>query len=280
MIAFSRVLVEPLYRLIFGQPIADALPLLHDRSPDAPTMPDPAGRGTRTADSRRRGLVLVADGVGGFDLCGTGLRYVLAAEGLNYAIHVFPWGHGFGRWYADLTSVSNRDLKAALLAESVRQFRARQPDDPVFLIAKSGGSAVVVKALEQLEEESVERVILLAPALSPGYDLTAALRAVRGEMVVFWSPLDVFILGAGTRVFGTADRVTNRQRGLGRFPHSLAPGRRDSHPDGPYAKLRQVRWAPRMAASGYLGGHLGPDSPVFLKNYVVPLLRTGTDGGR
>jgi hypothetical protein len=35
-----------------------------------------------------------------------------------------------------------------------------------------------------------------------------------------------------------------------------------------------------MAASGYLGGHLGPDSPVFLKNYVVPLLRTGTDGER
>ena len=147
MIAFSRVLVEPLYRLIFGRPIADALPLVHDRPPGEPTAPDPAGSGNEAADSRRRGLVLVADGVGGFDLCGTGLRYVLAAAGLNYAIHVFQWGHGFGRWFADLTRVSNRDLKAALLAEGVRQFRTSQPDAPVFLIAKSGGSGVVVKAL-------------------------------------------------------------------------------------------------------------------------------------
>jgi Serine aminopeptidase, S33 len=278
MIALSRLLVEPFYRLIFGQPIADALPLLHDRPPGEPTAPDAAGSGNEVADSRRRGLVLVAGGVGGFDLCGTALRYVLAGEGLNYAIHVFPWGHGFGRWFADLTNVSNRDLKAALLADQVRRFRARQPEDPVFLIAKSGGSGVVVKALEQLEENSVERAVLLAPALSPGYDLTTALHAVSSEMVVFWSPLDLFIAGAGTRVFGTVDRVWTASAGLVGFRSPPPLPDSGSHHDGHYAKLRQVRWAPRMAASGYLGGHLGPDSPVFLKNYVVPLLRTGTDG--
>ncbi len=280
MIALSRLLVEPFYRLFFGRPIADALPHSHPGPRGEPTAPDPASSGNKASDGRRRGLVLVADGVGGFDLCGTALRYVLAAEDLNYAIHVFPWGHGFMRWFADLTSVSNRDLKAALLADQVRQFRARQPDDPVFLIAKSGGSGVVVKALEQLEEPSVERAIFLAPALSPDYDLTTALRAVAREMVVFWSSLDVFMLGAGTRVFGTADRVRTASAGLVgfRIPPHLAGG--GSRPDGQYAKLRQVRWAPRMAASGYLGGHLGPDSPVFLKKYVVPLLRTGTDGAR
>ena len=117
MIALSRILVEPLYRVIFGRPIDDALPLLHDGPPGEPTAPDAAGSGNEAAESRRRGLVLVAGGVGGFDLCGTALRYVLAAEGLNYANHVFPWGHGFGRWFADLTNVSNRDLKAALLAD-------------------------------------------------------------------------------------------------------------------------------------------------------------------
>jgi len=278
MIALSRLLVEPFYRLIFGRPIDDALPLLHDRPPGEPTAPDSASSGNEAADSRRRGLVLVAGGVGGFDLCGTALRYVLAGEGLNYAIHVFPWGHGFMRWFADLTNVSNRDLKAALLAGQVRQFRARQPDDPVFLIAKSGGCGVVVKALEQLEEKSVERAIFLAPALSPGYDLTTALRAVRSELVVFWSPLDLFISGAGTRVFGTADRVWTASAGLVGFRIPPPPTAGGSHPDGQYAKLRQVRWAPRMAATGYLGGHLGPDSPFFLKNYVIPLLRTGTDG--
>ena len=155
---------------------------------------------------------------------------------------------------------------------------ASQPDDPLFLIAKSGGSGVVVKALEQLEESSVARAVFLAPALSPDYDLSTALRAVKSEMVVFWSPLDLFILGAGTRVFGTADRVRTASAGLVGFRIPPPQSGGGFHLDGQYAKLRQVRWTPRMAASGYLGGHLGPDSPVFLKNYVVPLLRTGTDG--
>ena len=122
------------------------------------------------------------------------------------------------------------------------------------------------------------RAIFLAPALSPGYDLTTALRAVSREMVVFWSPLDVFILGAGTRVFGTADRVRTASAGLVGFRIPSPPTGGDSHPDGQYAKLRQVCWTPRMAASGYLGGHLGPDSPIFLRNYVIPLLRNEMDG--
>jgi hypothetical protein len=276
MPAFSRLLIEPVYRWMYGRPLDDELPFPGDGSPesmraDRPDIPGPG---------RHRGLVLVADGVGGLDLCGTALRYVLGAEGLPYAFHVFPWGHGFGRWFADLTSVPNRDAKAALVADTVRRFRARQPGDPVFLVAKSGGSGVIIKALEQLEEGAVRRVILLSPALSPGYDLTAGLRAVGREMVVFWSPLDVIVLGAGTRVFGTADRVRTVSAGMTGFrlpltasPAPVANGEQARQ----YAKLRQVRWSLRMAATGYLGGHVGPDSPIFLRSYVVPLLRTGPD---
>ncbi len=281
MPVFSRLLVEPLYRFMYGRPLDDAPPFLKPGIPGGPIDDDPQG------EDRPRGLVLVADGVGGLDLCGTALRYVLGAEGLHYAFHVFPWGHGFGRWFADLTNVSNRDAKAALLADAVRQFRARQPDDPVFLVAKSGGSGVVVKALEQLEENSVCRAVLLSPALSPRYDLTAALRAVSKEMVVFWSPWDVIVLGAGTRVFGTADRVRTASAGMTGFtlpdassslPAADSDGAgNDVERERQYAKLRQMRWAPRMARTGYLGGHMGPDSPIFLRNYVVPLLRTGPD---
>ena len=78
-------------------------------------------------------------------------------------------------------------------------------------------------------------------------------------MVVFWSPMDVLVLGFGTRVFGTIDRVRSVSAGLVGFR-------------GDRAKLRQVRWQPSMARSGYFGGHVGPDSPAFLRKYVVPLL--------
>jgi hypothetical protein len=218
-------------------------------------------------------LVLVADGVGGFDVCGTAMRYVLAAEKLPYAVEIVPWGHGFGRWLADLTSARNRDEKAALLATSVHRYKAEHPTDLVYLVAKSGGAGVVVRALEMIEEKQVERAVLLAPALSPQYDLSRALRAVRHEMVVFWSPLDVFILGMGTKVFGTVDRVRTVAAGLIGFRVPAAGASVNENNGAEYDKLRQIRWRPRMAATLYLGGHFGPDSPLFLGKYVAPLLR-------
>jgi hypothetical protein len=196
----------------------------------------------------------------------------MGAERLSHAIEVYPWGHGFGRWLADLTDVRNRDAKARSIAEMVKSFKTIQPDEPVFLVAKSGGSGVVVKALELLDQDTVERVILLAPALSPKYDLSRALRAVRHEMIVFWSPLDVFILGLGTLVFGTTDRVRTAGAGLVGFAapaESDCPGARSCA----FTKVRQIRWRPAMITTGYLGGHFGPDSPLFLKKYVLPLLR-------
>ena len=230
---------------------------------DPPAVPDDAREG--------RGLVLLADGVGGLDLCGTALRHVVAAEGLACDVNVIPWGHGFGRWHADLTNVVNRDLKARLVADEAIAFRA-QSAGPLFLVGKSGGTGVVVKALEHLPEGAAEAAVLIAPALSPGYDLTRALDAVRREMVVFWSPLDVFVLGLGTRVFGTIDGAHAASAGLVGFRVPLGD---DGAPEGAYAKLRQVRWGLSMATTGYLGGHVGPDSPAFLRKYVVPLLRPG-----
>jgi len=219
------------------------------------------------------GLVLVADGIGGFDLCGRALARVVREAGLAYTTWIVRWGHGVGRWYADLTNAADCAARAGDVAETIRLFRERRPDVPIFLVGKSGGCAVMVQALERLEGPAVERAVLLAPALSPGYDLTRALGRVRSEVVVFWSPLDLFFLGLGTGVFGTSDRVRGRGAGLVGFRPPAAdapPGRVEA-----YRKLRQVRWSPGMSATGYLGGHLGPDSPRFLARYVVPLLRVG-----
>jgi hypothetical protein len=258
MTSLTAGLVEPLYRLVSS---------CWSGRPGTAVAVD-AGRGI----AHPAGLILVVDGVGGLNLCGFGLRSAIRAERLGHAVELFPWGHGFGRWYADLTDVAHRDQQARLVAQTVRRHRADQPGDPVFLVAKSGGAGVVVKALELLDDESVERAVLLAPAVSPGYDLTRALRAVRRELVVFWSPLDMLVLGAGTWLFGTIDRVKTVSAGMVGF---LVPGADESDPERSrqYGKLRQVRWHPGMASTLYLGGHLGPDSPFFLRKYVVPLVR-------
>src|SRR6516165_3145508 len=112
-------LVKRFFRAVYGEP------------PDLP------------AGGEGHGLVLVADGVGGLDLCGTALRYVMGAEKLPFVVKVIPWGHGLWRWHADLTNAANRDAKARLIAEEVRGFRDRSPGAPVFLVGKSGGTGLV-----------------------------------------------------------------------------------------------------------------------------------------
>lgn len=220
-----------------------------------------------------QGLVLVADGCGGLDLCAVGLRYVMGALKVPCHVRVVGWGHGFGRWHADLTDAAHVDAQAAEVARSVEEFLSAHPAAPVYLVGKSGGTGVVVKALEQLAEGTVEAAVLLSSALSPAYDLTRALRAVRREIVAFWSPLDLIVLGAGTFVFGTIDRKQSVSAGLVGF---RAPGSASAEQAAQYAKLRQVRWRPAMAPTGYMGGHVGPDCPAFLRKYVVPLLSMGT----
>jgi pimeloyl-ACP methyl ester carboxylesterase len=209
------------------------------------------------------GLVLVVDGVGGFDLCALGMKYAAARSGLPHEVRTWSWGHGRWRWFADLTDTANHRRQAAALAAAIERFRDRRPESPVYLVGKSGGTGVAVWALEALPENTVESVVLLGSALSPGYDLSRALRAVRRELVSYHSPLDLIVLGIGTTLFGTIDRVRRPSAGLVGFWVT--------HP-AHYAKLRQVRWRPDMARSGYWGGHVGLDHPTFLAHHVLPLL--------
>jgi pimeloyl-ACP methyl ester carboxylesterase len=213
------------------------------------------------------GLVLIADGIAGLDFCGTSLQYAVAWAGLPYEVRLVHWGHGFGRWYRDLTDTDRHREQAAGMVEAVCAFREQRPGCPVFLVGKSGGSGLVVRALEQLPEASVESAVLLASALSPRYDLSGALRAVRREIVSYYSPLDFVLLGAGTSLFGTIDRRHGPTGGL------LGFTRPEAADPVAYARLRQVCWRPAMARVGHLGGHVGPDTPWFLSRYVIPRLQ-------
>src|SRR5262249_51612001 len=159
--------------------------LVHGLTPDRPP------------GDERSALVLMADGVGGLDLCGTGLVHVAAKAGSSHEVRVVPWGHGFGRWHRDLTNVENHRRWAEPMVVDIASFHAAKPLAPVYVVGKSGGTGLVVRSLEAMPENSVEAAVLLSPALSPSYDLAKALRAVRGQMTVFWSPLDVIVLGAG-----------------------------------------------------------------------------------
>ncbi len=121
-------------------------------------------------------------------------------------------------------------------------------------------------AAEQLPADTVERIVLLAPAPGPDYDLRPALRVARKGVDSFHSQCDV-IGGLVLAVMGNADGQFQVSAGCVGFTQPA---------DEPlYANLRQHGWDWDMGKTGYFGGHFGCTRAAFLHAYVVPLLTVG-----
>jgi hypothetical protein len=218
----------------------------------------------------RPGVVIVVCGIGGIDFVALSSQWALPRAGVRHEIREFSWTHGKGRLLRDLQDTQHCLRKADELAAEVRKIKTHDPDCPVFLVGKSGGTGLVIAAAEQLPPQTLERIILLSPALAPTYDLRQALRATKHQIVSFYSPYDQLVLNWGTSQFGTIDRFYGASAGLRGFviPKDLTPEDRVL-----YDRLVQVKWNPAMILEGNLGSHIGTSMPAFMAKEVGPWLK-------
>ena len=217
-----------------------------------------------------KGVVFVVGGVGGWDILGPASQWELPRVGIHHEVRDFIWTHGFGQPFKDLQDTPHVRRKADELAEEIRKIKKKDPQRPIYLIGKSGGAGLVLLATERLPADTLDRVILLSAAVSPGYDLRPALRATWGEIVSFYSDNDQFVLNWGTTHFGTIDRIYGPSAGLHGFalPDKLTPEDRLL-----YRRLIQIPWTSAMIAEGYFGSHAGTSLPSFVGWEVAPWLR-------
>ena len=215
-----------------------------------------------------RGVVFVAGGIGGVDPLQTWTRVVLPLAGVPHEVRIFEWTHGKFHMLRDEQDLRYLQDRAAELADLVRAVKAEDPSRPVFLIGHSAGAALILETAAQLPPATIERMILLSTAVSPTYDLRPALRATRGELVAFYSPLDLFMLHFGTTMFGTVDRYYVDAAGMQGF---RKPDGLDDEGRRLYARLVQSGWRPEM----YLMRRCWHNStcmPLFLGREVAPWL--------
>jgi hypothetical protein len=230
-------------------------------------LPPPRTDLVRGPADPARPLVWVADGAGDLKGCST----ALAKAGVPAELAVFPWSHGHYRLLADQTDAAHAREQGAWLAGVVRERAAREPGRRVVLVGHSAGCAVVLAAGDALPPGAVDRVVLLAPSVSPGYDLRPTLRAAREGVDVFCSRKDWVACGAVVRVVGTTDAGRVRGPAAGRWgfrPAALT--------DAEAARLRHHYWDEDMARAGHDGGHHGVHAPGFVRAYLFPLLAGGT----
>jgi len=125
---------------------------------------------------------------------------------------------------------------------------------------------VILGALRRSDPNMhVNIVILLAPSVSPDYNLEPALG--RADAIhVFHSTLDTLWLGWRASNFGTYDNVKTKAAGntgftqLDRLPPSLQ------------SKLIQYPYDPAWRALGNHGGHMEAMAFQFAKTVLAPLL--------
>ena len=188
----------------------------------------------------------------------------------NRDFHIYDWTEGD----TGIVALQRHDIhpiEARKVADLIiKQFTAN-PTQPIYVTGHSGGAAILTWALELLPDEiKVESGCMFAPALSPEYDLTKALKHVNGKLYVFSSPHDFVVLGTGTKMFGTMDGVHSEAAGLKGFKQP-ATGDADQYKKivpQPY----QRAWAFKY---GNVGSHICALRPKFARDYVAKLLLTG-----
>jgi pimeloyl-ACP methyl ester carboxylesterase len=217
----------------------------------------------------RQGLVIVLDGAGGFEAASRTMRKTAAECKMPLEVHGFHWTHGYCRIFSDQMHASHTRREGQKLAELLLTCRQEAPDQPIYLVGHSAGCGVALIAAEKLPPNTLERIVLLAPAVSAKHDLRAALRSSCRGIDVFISNHDWCCLGLGVMLAGTTDRywLSGAAGKIGFQPILTCP-----EDEALYAKLRQYPWNPSLMWTGHKGGHYGAYQPGFLRAFVFPLL--------
>jgi hypothetical protein len=220
--------------------------------------------------STRRGIVFILDGAGGFGVASKIIGCTISDAKMPLEAHTFSWTHGYCRVFSDQMHASHTRREGRKLADLLLRCKQASPEQPIYLVAHSAGCGVALIAAEGLPPNTLERIVLLAPAVSSKRDLRAALRSSCQGIDVFISSHDWACLGLGTTLMGTTDRCwTAGAAGKNGFRPIIA-GPED---EALYAKLRQYPWDSSLIWTGHKGGHYGSYQPGFLRVFVLPLLR-------
>jgi hypothetical protein len=208
-------------------------------------------------------------GIGGYRGIDRGMLLGLQEGGLDAEMRPYDWTNGDPGLGA-LLATERHKVETQRVTKMIADLRREHPDSRITITCHSGGAGIIVWALEALPADvMVDGVMLLSPALSPKYDLSKALRHVRGKAYVIYSPYDVAVLGVGTSMFGTMDGVKTEASGKTGFAKPQGADERE------YQKLVQVPYDAHWVKLGNIGDHIGSMSRPFARKVLAPLLLKG-----
>jgi pimeloyl-ACP methyl ester carboxylesterase len=217
-------------------------------------------------DPKDADYLLHLPGIAGYHWVDKQMIAGLREGGYDGRIAVHDWT-GDNPGIGSLINREQHDREAQRVATALEKRYRENPKRRIILTAHSGGTGIAVWALEKLPDDvQIDTVILLASALSPTYDLTAALKHVRGTMYALTSATDAIVLGVGTKTFGTVDGV--KCEAAGKVGFSMP----DAADEAEYAKLKQMPYQAEWLQLGNIGDHIGPLGRLFTRTVLTPIV--------
>ncbi|HMB96066.1 MAG TPA: alpha/beta hydrolase [Tepidisphaeraceae bacterium] len=200
-------------------------------------------------------VIFIVPGVGG------NLGELKAGLSEKANVQVVSWGAPLPLFFANFSTKWIHDSAEKKLAQLITQWHEAHPQDQIDLVGHSAGCGVILGALPKISAVHVERVVLLAPSVSPSYDLHPAIQKVDRQLHAFYSEQDTVFLKWRDSHFGTYDRVKTPAAGYAGFAGNY-----------PADKVVQHRYDDRWRELGNNGGHFGTLSDRFVHEVVAPLL--------
>jgi hypothetical protein len=225
----------------------------------------PGARGEAPTTQPGKAWLLHLPGIGGTHNVDRAMVRGLHDGGWPGTTEIYDWTEndpGINALQAKQRNIGEAKIVADQLMTELRE----HPGVEITLTSHSGGCGIAVWALEQLPPgKQIQTLVLLASALSPGYDLSLALTHVHGHAYVFYSEHDQVVLGVGTTMFGTIDGVRGEAAGLVGFKRPTTVDAKA------YAKLVQIGYDSHWMALANVGTHIGCMSRPFSAKVLAPI---------
>ncbi len=212
-------------------------------------------------------LLVIVPGCAGDGFWYDALRDSVSENQPGRIVRTFKWGLPLPLYMMNLQDAGVHSAAEKSFARALEKWRERYPSGQLTLVGHSAGCGVILQSLRQMEKPiEVESVILLAPSLSPDYNLSPSLAHVKNCLHVFHSDRDTLWLGWRTSTFGTYDSIKTPAAGkVGFNLTSLDPAL--------HSKVIQHPYEDQWNDLGNDGGHFGLLARQFTLEKIEPLLQ-------
>jgi len=220
-----------------------------------------------------QGLVIILPGVEGRGFLSFSILTGLSEAGVPYGLEVFDWTTGWKPLVLYHLRAWRRNQRVAQqVAERIVGYQRDYPNRPVWIVGHSGGGGMALLTAAALPEDvRVTGIVLLAPAVSPQFDVASVLGKVEKGIWNYYSWFDWFFVGLGTSIFGCFDGRHGPAAGMVGF-QQLTETVECSVVSASKAVFEQTRHTWRMLLQFHAGGHFGCAHRVFVAESIAPLM--------